>query len=79
MTVAACAALLLGGGPAIAGAVASTADGPGTTAVAATPLYGAPHVQTDEEEAAEVRTMLALIGALTALTILVGVLAARGR
>ncbi len=79
MTVAACAALLLGGWPAIGGAVASTADGPGTTAVAVAPLYGAAQVQTDEEEAAEVRTMLALIGALAALTVLVGVLAARGR
>ncbi len=56
-----CVALLLGGGPAIAGPVSDM------------------HVQTDEEEAAEVRTLLVLVGVLTVLTVGVGALAARRR
>ena len=96
-TVAACSALLLGGGPAVAGPIAFPADGPGITASVAAPLsravamaeeaagpmylgsHGQTDVQTDEEEAAEVRIMLALVGALAALTVLMGALAARRR
>ncbi len=61
-TFLACVVLLLGSGPASAGAVGS--DLP---------------VQTDEEEAAEVRTLLVLVGALVVLTVGVGALAARRR
>ena len=81
-----------GRGPAVAGPAAPPADAPATTASVELPLAvaaaedpaagrpdTAPHVQTDEEEAAEVRIVLALVGALAALTVCMGALAARGR
>ncbi len=51
----------------------------GGGAASAGPVGSDVHVQTDEEEAAEVRTLLVLVGALVVLTVVVGALAARRR
>jgi hypothetical protein len=78
------AVLVLGGGPVMAAspgvhAFEVPADETVTTAGLRPIVVADEHVQTDEEEATEVRVMLLLVGALAVLTVVVGVLTARRR